>query len=107
MEKQVEFKSQGTVLGNYWGGGQGSYSAKHFFASSKEELIELNKKALADGSLDSGMGYESLIGARLVITRVTTVIIEEKLYTNSEIEIEFIGELDDNQMNFLDGLYDE
>jgi hypothetical protein len=107
MEKQIEFKSRGTVLGNYWGGGQGSYSARTFFASSKEELIELNKKALADGSLDSGMGYESLIGARLVITTTTTINIEEKPYTNSEIEIEFIGELDDDQINFLEGLYDE
>ena len=45
MEKLITYKSTGIVLGNYWGGGSGSYASKSFNADSLEELIELNQKA--------------------------------------------------------------
>ena len=81
------FNSNGIVLGNYWGGGSGSYKATTFHSGiSKEDLINQNEKALENGSLDSGMGYESLIGALIVIQTVSCVEIDGEIYTNKKEE---------------------
>ena len=102
--KKVRFKSTGYVLGNYWGGGRGSYPATKLEAPTKEALIEVAKKALENGGLDSGMGYESLIGARLDIVQITTVEIDGAEYTNNEYETEYIGKLTESQIDFLENL---
>lgn len=101
MEKQISFTAKGYILGNYWGGGQGSYPTIKFSANTKEELLEQAKKALSDGSLDSGMGYESLIGAILEIKKTTKVEIDGQDFFNHEFEEEFIGKLNDEQAEFL------
>lgn len=101
MEKRVSYKSTGYVLGNYWGGGTGAYPSKVLTADSKEELLEKAKKSLSDGSLDSGMGYESLIGAVLNIVQTTTVEIDGKDFHNEETHVEIIGELSDDEEEFL------
>lgn len=98
----IKFKASGLVLGNYWGGGSGSYNAKPLTAQTKVELLEMANKALNDGSLDSGMGYESLIGGILEITKITTKIIDGKEFTNEEHEIEFIGTLEEHEEEFLE-----
>jgi len=97
----VKFTSTGLVHGNYWGGGKGSYKAEKLSADTKEELIEKATKMIEDGSLDGGMGYESLIGALLNITKTTTIIHNGKPFTNEETECEFIGELTDEERDFL------
>ena len=97
MEK---YKSTGLVYGNYWGGGQGAYAARRLEADTKEELLKQAEKGL-DGSLDDGMGYESLIGAILNITKFTTVEIDRKEFVNKEYETEFVGELTEEQIDFL------
>ena len=102
MEKIVTYKSTGIVLGNYWGGGQGSYEARSFNSDSLGELIELNQKALDNGSLDSGMGYESLIGALLLIEQITTITVDDEDYSNIHWSTEFIGELTETQQDFLE-----
>jgi len=43
-------------------------------------------EALKDGSIDSGMGYESLIGAMMVIEIIETITIDNKEYNNSAFE---------------------
>ena len=101
MEKQIKFTAKGYVLGNYWGGGQGAYPTIRLTANTREELIEKANKALRDGSLDSGMGYESLIGAVLEIKQTTKVEIDGHDFFNHEIEEEFIGKLNDEQAEFL------
>ena len=96
------YKSNGVVLGNYWGGGQGSYKATTLHSNiSKEDLIEQNKKALDSGALDSGMGYESLIGALITIEIITTIEINNKIFTNIEYEDIFIGNLSKEEEDFL------
>ena len=97
----VVFTSRGLVFGNYWGGGKGAYSAEKLSADTKEELIEEATKKLEDGSLDSGMGYESLIGALLYITKTTTIIHKGKSFVNKETEDEFIGDLTESDQDFL------
>jgi len=47
------------------------------------------------------MGYESLIGAALEITKITQIIVNNKLFTNKEYETEFIGDLDAESEDFL------
>ena len=86
MEKQIKFSAKGFVLGNYWGGGQGAYPTIRFTGNTKEELLEKANKALKDGSIDSGMGYQSLIGAILEIKCITKVEIDGKDFINHKIE---------------------
>jgi hypothetical protein len=97
----VKFTSTGFVLGNYWGGGSGAYKARVLSADTKEELIKKATEMLNDGSLDSGMGYESLIGALLNITTITTIMHKGKKFANKETEPVFIGDLTESQEDFL------
>jgi len=99
METQ-KFESTGLVYGYLWGGGEGAYPARKLEANKKEDLLKLANEGL-DGSLDSGMGYESLIGAILEIKTITTVHIKGKPFINKETDIEFIGELTEKQQEFL------
>tara|TARA_R110000822_G_scaffold7020_1_gene29096 strand:+ start:149 stop:475 length:327 start_codon:yes stop_codon:yes gene_type:complete len=101
MEKKKTYKATGFVLGNYWGGGTGAYATIEFTADTKEELLEKANVALKDGSIDSGMGYESLIGAILDITVTTKVELEDENYFNEKFEFDTVGELTDEQYNFL------
>ena len=101
QNKQVKFYSSGVVHGRYWGGGEGAYSARKFSGDTKEEVIEKATAALEDGSLDSGMGYEKLIGALLTIEERTIVEIEGKQFTNREYHGVFIGDLNEEQQDFL------
>jgi hypothetical protein len=96
----IKYKSTGVVFGNYWRGGKGAYPAREIKADSREELLEQAKKGL-DGSLDSGMGYESLIGALIEICKITTIAIDGKHFTNKEYETEFIGDLTEEEEDFL------
>ena len=96
------YVAEGRVLGNFWGGGKGSYKARQFVSkTSIDDLIETLNKALKDGSLDSGMGYESLIGAVLIITKQSIIEYESKTYKNYEDETVFIGNLTDKETEFL------
>ncbi|HEY4755804.1 MAG TPA: hypothetical protein VIH28_07115 [Ignavibacteriaceae bacterium] len=97
---KTSFKSTGTVLGNLWGGGTGAYPATKLTGKTKDEIIKQATKGL-DGSLDSGMGFERLLGAELIIVKTTTTVIEGKVFTCDEIEYEFVGELTDKQKEFL------
>ena len=102
MEKEVKFTAKGQVLGNYWGGGSGAYPTIKFTGATKEEILEKANAALNDGSMDSGMGYESLIGAILVVKETTKIVVDEKEFTNDEYEEISIGKLNDEQLQFLE-----
>jgi hypothetical protein len=106
MKATERFESRGLVYGNLWGGGQGAYKAKRLQAKTREELLEQALKGL-DGSLDGGMGFESLIGALLEIKKITTIVVKGKTFTNEEIEDAFIGDLTEEQQEFLQhtGMY--
>ena len=102
--KTVKFEATGFVFGNYWGGGRGAYPSRKLTANTKEELLEQANSGL-DGSLDGGMGYESLLGALLDITTITTQIIDGKTFYHKENELEFIGDLTDDDEEFLIDCY--
>lgn len=95
----------GFVYGNYWGGGEGAYAATIMESKTYEEAIEKANKALADGSLDSGMGFESLIGAALRVTTTTFIIFNKKRYSHNDTKLVFIGNLTPKQKHFLRNIF--
>lgn len=101
MKQKISYSATGLVFGNYWGGGKGAYKAQSVEAKTKKAIITKATKMLKDGTLDSGMGYESLIGAMLYITKTTVIDVKGKPFTNKESEVEFIGELSDDDEEFL------
>jgi len=101
MKVKTYYKIKGHVFGNYWGGGKGVYKSESYEGDNLEKLMEEIKYDLATGRLDSGMGYESLIGAILQIETIETIIVKGKKYSNSDYYIEFIGELTEEEEELL------
>lgn len=101
MNEKFSYDSTGLVFGNFWGGGRGSYPARQLHAETLEDLVKQATDGL-NGSLDSGMGYERLLGAVLFITKKTIITMNEKPFCNKEsLEPVFIGELTDEEKDFL------
>jgi len=98
------FSASGFVYGYFWGGGEGAYPMRNVTANSLDELLTKANNGISDGSLDSGMGFESLTGAMMLIKEETKTFIEGKPYINTEYSVEFIGELNDEQLDFLNEL---
>lgn len=103
---KTTYKSTGYVLGNYWGGGKGSYPATTLYNESKKELIKEAEQLLKNGGLDSGMGYESLIGAILYIDTIRETEIDGRVFVNVSTEEELIGEMTLEEEEFLFDLND-
>ena len=97
----ITYKATGIVLGNYWGGGSGGYKAEMLTANTLKELEQQILAGIADGSLDSGMGYESLIGAVMDIETIDTREIDSKIFVAIEQETECYGNLSEDQQGFL------
>lgn len=97
----ITYKASGMVLGNCWGGSYGGYPARKLSGDNLIELCDEIKAGLADGSLDSGMGYESLIGAVMNIETIDTREIDGKTFVATERETEFFGDLTEEQEDFL------
>ena len=101
MNEKISYDSKGLVFGRLWGGAKGSYPARQLHAETLEDLVKQAIDGL-NGSLDSGMGYERLLGAVLFITKKTTITVSEKPFCNKEsLEPVFIGELTDEEKDFL------
>jgi hypothetical protein len=101
----ITYIATGIVWGNFWGGGKGGYSARVIKANTRKELLNKAKEMLADGSLDGGMGYESLIGALLNIKKTTRIIIKDKEFKNEQYSKSFIGNLTKKEKLFLNDCY--
>ena len=85
----------GIVFGNCWGGGQGGFKAKKITGGTLKEVRAEAKRKLEDGSLDgsldSGMGFESLNGAVLEAKVETIKMIDGEEYVNTKYQIFSIG----------------
>ena len=100
--KKVKFTATGNVLGNQWGSGKGGYHITQITADTESKLIEIAKEKLKDGSLDAGAGFENLIGAMLIISKVTTVEIDGDIFTNKKVvQSTYIGALTKKEKEFL------
>jgi hypothetical protein len=97
------YNATGIVWGKYWGGGEGGYTATKIYGeTSKEKLLGKANQMLKDGTLDSGMGYEELLGAKLEIEEVDQRTFDKKLFTHREFETEYIGKLSGETIEFLE-----
>jgi hypothetical protein len=99
MSKQ--YVATGLVYGKLWGGGNGAYPVRQLVADTKNLLLKEAKEALKGGSLDSGMGFESLKGAMLYIKEIETITVNNKIYRREDIEYVFIGNLTESEQGFL------
>lgn len=97
----IIYRATGMVLGNCWGGGQVGYRAEQLKADSLSELRNKINAGIADGSLDSGMGFESLIGAVMLIETIDNREIGGKMFTAVNSEDEVFGKLTEEQVDFL------
>ena len=90
----VKFSATGMVWGNCWGGGQVGYAAHALNDfDTKKALLEEAEKRVKDGSLDGGMGYESLEGVVLLITKTDTRRIGSKDFTHTEKQFAKVGNI--------------
>jgi hypothetical protein len=95
------YKATGAVYGNFWGGVSSSYPSITIEGGTLDEIKHKANKALEDGSIDSGIGYESIKGALLNVVEITTIDVEGHTFTNeSESEL-IVGELTDAEKDFL------
>lgn len=98
---QTTYRATGVVLGRLWGGGEGMYPSRPVQADTLEQLRAEAQKALEDGSLDGGMGFERLIGALLDVEATITKTIDGKEYYRNEYHEMELGDLTDEQLEFL------
>lgn len=96
---KTTYKAKGLVIGNCWGGGECGYASERLVASTKKEIMKQADNGLANGSLDSGMGFERLQGAIMEVTKITTTKIKGKEFINEETEINIIGKISEKQFN--------
>ena len=101
MNEIKSYKARGLVYGHLWGGGEGSYLAEELSNDTLSGIIEEINQGIVDGSLDSGMGYESLIGALMIIEMEQKVIINNKAYRNTTTKRYYSKGLSHKQKLFL------
>lgn len=58
-----KYRASGYVYGKYWGGGSGAYQAENYKNDNIEELRKEINKDVETGAIDSGMGYQEVLGA--------------------------------------------
>lgn len=101
MKKTITYKATGLVLGNTWGSGRGTYATVPLQSDSKEELLAEANKLFVENRLDNGMGFESLVGSVLSIRKETSIEVDGDEYTNVKFEIEVIGTLSEDEIDWL------
>ena len=99
---KTTYKATGIVYGNYWGGGSGGYQAKKYQADTLKELRKEINAGVKNGTIDSGMGYQDVLGAIMDIETIETITENGKEYKNSSFESEFFGDLTPEQEEFLE-----
>jgi len=97
----ITYRATGIVLGNCWGGGVCGYAANTIKATNRASLVQQIENGIKDGSLDSGMGFESLIGAVMVIDEIDTREIDGKEFIAHDYEDEIFGDVMPEQEDML------
>ena len=92
-KEKVFYTADGVVLGNYWGGGKGWYPAERYNADKFTTLKNRIKDDFESGLLDSGMGYESLVGAFMVVVKHTIIEYRGKEFENEKSSRMWLGKV--------------
>jgi len=99
------YKAKGYVLGKFKDGLTCVYEAKRINGLTEKKFIKYCNENLQ--SLDSGMGYDEIIGCayRYTITRTVEIAGKKFLSKDSKRKFIFIGKLSENQKEFLVDCY--
>lgn len=96
-KEKVFYTADGVVLGNYWGGGKGWYPAERYnadkFTTLKNRIKDDFESGALSGALDSGMGYESLVGAFMVVIKHTIIEYKGKEFENETSSRMWLGKV--------------
>ena len=116
MANELEIKStysaKGLVVGRCWGGGLAGYpTVKYEGYSSVENLLNLVRVQLRENrGIDSGMGFEKLVGVALHITETMSTMIGEKEFlheTEHDVEILTLPGLDEPEKDAIQDIIDD
>lgn len=105
FETTEQVIAKGIIYGNCWGGGSGSYPSINFYGETLEEVELAANKALEDGSIDSGMGFESIKMALLYVTTTTSIEIEGHTFIHEEETTLMIGDITEDVIAFLNRVH--
>ena len=92
-KERVHYTADGIVLGNTWGGGAGYYPARKYHAETFTDLKNEIKEDFESGALDSGMGFESLVGAFMIVVKHTVIEIKGVGFVNQSIRRMWLGKV--------------
>ena len=102
IKDKIEFTATGYLLGVLWDNSEGTYPSTHISGTSVEDILTVANTKLVDGSLEgTSRNFQDLLGAMLYIKTEITKFIDGKRFTNVSIRIHFIGDLTDEQNDFL------
>lgn len=89
------YQAFGNVIGLTWDFTEGAYEARRYTAKTREELMQQIKKDFESGALDSGFGFQKLIGAEMQITKSSILRINGLYYEAEDDEIVELGNIPD------------
>lgn len=79
-----KYITRGYVFGYDWYNQPCSYQAKTGTYNTRQEAGAAIIKGVEDGSLDSGLGFQKLTGARMIIEEVIIIEVDGKEYSRAE-----------------------
>lgn len=94
----TKYKAKGVVYGKLWGGGEGSYPAVELHGNDKDKMLEKAEGELQ--GLDSGMGFERILGAVYGVEKIEIIKKQSngKDYSRSDYQEAIIGDLTEEQV---------
>lgn len=101
MADKQRYTATGIVWGNCWGGGKCGYAAHKIIGETLEAVEVEAKKRLENGSLDGGMGFESLYAATLNVKVETIKHIDGKDYIHTSYDKLFLGDTTENEEEYF------
>ena len=100
------YSTIGYVWGHCWGGGEVGYTAKQLKANDMKSIKEQAIEGIENKSLDTGMGFEKITGALLLVKIEDVITIDKKEYINTEYQNLVVGNIPGYAYQALDELTD-
>lgn len=92
-KKEVFYNAYGIVLGNLWGGGRGWYPTRKYKSDKYTDLVRDINEGFSSGTLDSGMGFDGLVGGLMIIEKVTIIYIDGVKFVNTSTRWKWLGKV--------------
>ena len=92
-KEKVHYNANGVVLGNLWVVEKAWYPARIYGGTNFTLMYSEIKEDFESGALDSGMGFESLEGAMMVIVKLTVIEYKGKEFVNKSSRKMWFGKM--------------